>query len=205
MEDLDPVAPAPAGKSHLEAQERTFFVGREDELALLQGAIKESQDAATAAVIQGELGIGKSTLVKHLVDSLVPEQKPIVVLRGRSYPGDLMPYRAFDGVVDGLRQHLDTLSPERLEQVLPVNHTYLSLLFPQLATFGEQAVEERGNVSAQRLRHQMFAAFQDLLERLSSYYQLVLSLDDFQWADASSRALLLALLHTATYKSADAG
>src|SRR5262249_36231443 len=83
------------------------FVGRARELALLGeafGAVRRR--GATAIFVQGESGVGKSALARHFVEQLATDQINLVVLAGRCYERESVPYKAFDGIVDSLARQM---------------------------------------------------------------------------------------------------
>ena len=54
--------------------------------------------------VHGPSGIGKSALVQHFLDG-VERRQDLVVLRGRCYEREAVPYKALDGVIDSLSQY----------------------------------------------------------------------------------------------------
>ena len=62
--------------------------------------------AAPASVyVHGPSGIGKSALVRRFLDQL-SASGDVVVLRGRCYEQESVPYKALDGVIDSLSHYL---------------------------------------------------------------------------------------------------
>src|SRR4051794_16045995 len=89
------------------------IVGREQELASVEAFVDEARTGPAALVLQGEAGIGKSTLWLagvehgHAVAALVLQSRPAEAEHGLAYSGlgDL-----FEGVLDEV---LPTLEPPR--------------------------------------------------------------------------------------------
>ena len=85
------------------------FVGRHRHLNALETALREAKHGtATAVYVHGPSGIGKSALVQCFLDRVL-SREDIVVLRGRCYEYESVPYKALDGVIDSLSRHLSAL------------------------------------------------------------------------------------------------
>jgi tetratricopeptide (TPR) repeat protein len=181
-----------------EAATRTTFVGRAPEMALLRANLERVRGGhATLVHVLGPSGIGKTELIARFLDPLGPDDA--LVLRGRCLTQESLPYKAFDAVVDELSEHLARQPPEALAALPPSTIGALARLFPVLEPFTAKATGERHDVAPdpQEGRRQGFAAFRDLLTRLAAERPLVVWIDDLQWSDLDSVALLSALLQDA--------
>ena len=175
-----------------------LFVGREHELGVLRQAFEATRKGATVtAYVIGESGVGKSALARRFTEEL-SQERGAVVLAGRCYERESVPYKAVDGVIDALSRYMSKLSREEAAALLPLRAALLPQIFPVLrqvdvladapATLGEQPVDPK------ELRVLGFAALRELLSRLGHFRPLVLLIDDLQWTDADSLALLRELL-----------
>ena len=63
--------------------------------------------------VRGHSGMGKSALVNGFLDGLV-ERRDALVLRGRSYAHEAVPYKAVDGVIDALSRYLISVPDDDL-------------------------------------------------------------------------------------------
>ncbi|HLK35475.1 MAG TPA: serine/threonine-protein kinase, partial [Polyangiaceae bacterium] len=82
------------------------LIGREAQAAALRDAFVAVRTGGSVTVrIAGVSGMGKSTLVQHVLDRLV-EGGEAVVLRARAYERESLPYKAVDGVIDALSRYL---------------------------------------------------------------------------------------------------
>ena len=88
---------------------KPLFVGRARPLAMLTASFGEVRMGRAAAVcVQGPSGIGKTALVQHFLDHM-PSGADAVVLRGRCYHHESVPYEALDGIIDSLSAYLRAL------------------------------------------------------------------------------------------------
>ncbi len=173
------------------------FVGRRRELELLDVAFEDAQAGAPVAVlVEGESGVGKSALVRRFLDALAATERGVIVLAGRCYERESVPYKAFDGVVDALSRYLLRLDDAAIEALLPRQAGLVAQVFPVLRQLKAFTLAEATDArpDPQGLRAQLFAAIRELLGRLSARGPLVLTIDDMQWADQDSRALLAEVL-----------
>ncbi|HMJ25002.1 MAG TPA: protein kinase, partial [Pyrinomonadaceae bacterium] len=176
------------------------FIGRERLLAELHDAYSATRESETVSVyVHGQSGMGKSTLVRTFLDQLKEikgKHKPII-LQGRCYERESVPYKALDGVVDSLSKHLASLRHGRAEALMPKNSLALARVFPVMlqvdAIFNARSARPE-TVDLFTLRRQAFGALQELLGRIASRQPLVIYIDDLQWADADSTFLLEDLL-----------
>jgi tRNA A-37 threonylcarbamoyl transferase component Bud32/tetratricopeptide (TPR) repeat protein len=174
----------------------TTFVGRKAELDALASALKGALGGDTVAVlVHGESGVGKSSLVRHFADGL--SQTGTLVFAGRCHEREAVPFKAFDGVVESLVRYLTKLSSEGAGRVLPRHLEALTQVFPALRRVPVVTKLERLNLEAldpRELRRRAFAALRETLARIADRDAVVVQIDDMQWADADSLALLASIL-----------
>jgi serine/threonine protein kinase/tetratricopeptide (TPR) repeat protein len=174
------------------------FVGRSAELDVLRGAFEASRKGATTVIVQGESGVGKSCLVRRFDEALSLSEPDLVVLRGRCYERELVPYKAFDGVVDSLARFLKKMPRDEATKLLPTRPAQLLQVFPVLRRvkpFADvPAPMDAPNMDLLEQRTRAFTALRELLTRLADRRPLVLEIDDIQWADADSLTLLAEVL-----------
>ncbi len=175
------------------------FVGRSFELAVLEDAFESSRQATGAAVVtlSGRSGMGKSALVDRLFDSLRAERE-VLVLRGRCYERESVPYKSIDGIVDALGHHLSFLPAHEMEALVPDDVAALARLFPTLVRIPTVAgiVANAPTLAQddQELRWRGFAALKQLFAEVGKTRTLVLHIDDLQWGDVDGTSLLVELL-----------
>ena len=171
------------------------FVGRTRELAMLDASLSTVRGGRALAVcVNGPSGIGKTALVQQFLDQLPDET---VVLRGRCYQHESVPYEALDGIVESLSAYLRGLPPAHTWALLPSEAGVLVRVFPTLLQVAAIADSERGDSddpSPSAQRHLAFQALREILTRIAQRRALVLYVDDLHWADADSIRLLEALV-----------
>ncbi len=171
---------------------RVSFIGRESQLATLRSAFAGAERGATkVALIVGKSGMGKSALAGHFLAEL-ERRGDVLVLSGRCYESESLPFKAFDSIVDSLARYLTERTTAEVNRVLPRGVSALSQVFPvlnQVAAIGA-ATERHPAREARELRQRAFGALRDLLIRLGDLRRLVVYIDDVQWGDSDSAALL---------------
>ncbi|HEX5062451.1 MAG TPA: AAA family ATPase [Kofleriaceae bacterium] len=174
---------------------RQTFVGRETELGVLRDALAECDTGVPATLlIEAESGMGKSALVEHFVAGL--DRRDVVVLRGRCYENESVPYKGVDGVIDSISRFMARLPDKEAAALLPFHIGLLAEVFPVLR--GVSVIVEQPPVQhvpdPQEQRRRVFAAVRELLARIGARHPLVIMIDDLHWADEDSLALLDAVL-----------
>ncbi|MCG8462927.1 MAG: serine/threonine-protein kinase, partial [Holophagales bacterium] len=186
------------------------FVGRHQALAHLSAALERSRGRSVMVHVKGPSGMGKSSLVEHFVHRLEMDRPEAVVLTGRCYVQESVPYKALDSLIDALSRYLMGLSEAEVGFLLPKEVLSLARLFPVLLRvpavaearrLGEAASNIRLAATPDELRPRVerrraVAALRGLLRRLGRRCPLVLVIDDLQWGDLDSFSLLSGLFDT---------
>lgn len=185
-----PAAPA--------APRETVFVGRERELRDLWRAYSTVRNGGVAtAIVRGRSGLGKSALVQHFLSELQQRDPEAVVLRGRCYQQESVPYKALDSLIDDLRHYMEKLTPLAMKAIVPMDIAMLARVFPVLEPL-ENVLRKRKRavdvLDSQEVRRRAVAALREIFARLAETHPVVLFIDDVQWGDRDSAAVLAALL-----------
>ncbi|MBK7994228.1 MAG: protein kinase [Blastocatellia bacterium] len=182
--------------SSSDLETNTSLIGREQSLSDLQTAFNLTQTGKTVIVyLHGSSGMGKSLLVREFFNDL--EKTEAVILFGRCYEQEAVPYKAVDSLIDTLSQYLKNLSYLEIEILLPRDILVLAKLFPVLNQIGTIVGAKRKVMEipdAQELRRRAFVALRELLTRLADRKPLVLFIDDLHWGDLDSVSLLQEIL-----------
>ena len=200
MRRLGADSEVPAATSHSASlNQGAPFVGREPELeALRRGFEHVRAGGALMMLVRGESGVGKTALVRRFWDALPQADAKAVVLAGRCYERESVPYKAFDGVIDALASYMKKLPKVEAAALLPRQTALLAQVFPVLRRVEPIAQAPRlahEILDPQELRTRVFAGLRELLARLADRQPVVVIIDDLQWADADSLALLREILH----------
>jgi predicted Ser/Thr protein kinase len=163
------------------------LLGREAELSALRDAYEATlAGRAVVLLVSGESGMGKTALCTTFLDAL-RAQSHAVVLAGRCYERENVPFKAFDSLVDELSRHLRKLSREDAALVLPREVFALARIFPVLDRVEVVAQAPKKNVpDPHDLKRRAIAAFGELLGRVRDRQPLVAFIDDLQWTDQDS-------------------
>ena len=176
----------------------TPFVGREAQMQELGKAFDIARHGETVTVyVHGESGMGKTALVRNFLDQLRDQKDNVVILEGRCYERESVPYKALDGVVDSLTKYLLALPESKVEAVLPRDVLALARLFPvmlQVDSIFNAPQREHEIPDPFALKRRAFAALRELLARIADRQPLVLYIDDLQWSDDDSTSLLEEIL-----------
>lgn len=172
------------------------FVGRAHELAALERSFAATASgAASIALVHGRSGIGKSALGERLLERIARESADVLVLRGRCYAQESVPYKAFDGIVDSLAGWLAMRPQSEQLSTLPDDALALARLFPVLHQVPAlSAAPPLPTADPLDIRRRAFAAFRGVLRQLAQRHRVVLFIDDLHWGDVDSAALAKELL-----------
>jgi hypothetical protein len=196
---LGAVGPGVAVQSRVAAGARpSRLIGRERHLGALREAFRTSEGGrAVAVMVHGRSGMGKSALVRAFLTELSAPGASPVVLQGRCYEREAMSYKAVDTVIDALAKHLQRLDPVEAARLLPRDILDVARLFPVLLEIDvvartPQRSGDRTDIT--EVRRRAFVALRELLGALADQAPLTLFIDDIQWGDLDSVALLRELL-----------
>jgi predicted ATPase/serine/threonine protein kinase len=173
------------------------FVGRAAELATLSMSLRDCRAGnAVSVLVEGEPGVGKSALVRHFLDEHVSTDAQAVLLTGRCYEQEVVPFKAFDTVIDSLTIYLSQLAEPEAAALLSSGVHNLATVFPVLRRVPllRSPAPSREVDNPLALRTRAFQELKRLLAAIAARARLVLFIDDLQWADKDSMALLEHLL-----------
>ncbi len=174
------------------------FVGRQAELEVLRERFAAlSSGNRQMVLLEGQSGIGKTSLISHFLDNLKRDHPGSVILRGRCRETESVPYKALDPIADELARHLRTIPEQTAVALLPRHPELLRRLFPvfgeleMLAGFPDRLL---GKMDEQQIRRRAFEALSELLGRMTDKGPVVIAIDDLQWGDLDSIAFLAELV-----------
>ncbi|MEV3858006.1 AAA family ATPase [Streptomyces sp. NPDC050095] len=168
------------------------FVGRADELGILNAALAGAADGEPQALLLGgEAGVGKTRLVEEFAKEAC-RQGAVVVTGGCVEIGaDGLPFAAFSTALRALRRTL----PEAFDTAAAGREDELARLLPELGDPAPQGPSRdgRGDESGTA---RLFELTGRLLAGVAAEHTVVVVLEDLHWADASTRHLLSYLFRT---------
>ncbi|HZW87914.1 MAG TPA: protein kinase, partial [Myxococcaceae bacterium] len=173
------------------------LVGRQRELDELRNALAQVRDGEGVTVLlDGSSGVGKTSLVERFLGRAERESGALV-LRGRCYERERVPYQGIDSLIDDLCRLLN--APERVaSEYLPRQVAALVRLFPvmeRVPAIRAHGLRTRAAIlDEQEIRRQAFGALRELLQRVADRQLLILHIDDLQWGDLDTAKLLRELL-----------
>jgi hypothetical protein len=147
------------------------FVGRTDDLQVLRDAFdRRGRGEPLTLHLTGPSGLGKSALLRRFLDEASVHRNAVVVI-GRCYASESVPFKALDGVVDSLSRHLRSLKRVEVEAVLPRGIAALAQVFPVLRQVEAVAGMRGGSKSTLEdpidMQRRAFSARHELIARIA--------------------------------------
>jgi DNA-binding CsgD family transcriptional regulator/tetratricopeptide (TPR) repeat protein len=164
-----------------------IFVGRIEELQVLEAALGRATNSEPAVVlVGGEAGVGKTRLVAELTARCATDGTR--VLSGGCVPiGDgALPYAP---IVEGLRALVGDLGAGAVRGLVGPSWPELARLLPALGV-----PQAGGGPPDQAAQARLFELLLGMLARLSQQMPVTLVVEDLHWADRSTRDLLAFLV-----------
>lgn len=161
------------------------FVGRAAEIGFLRRTWKHTVSGNGGVVaVSGEPGIGKTCLLDFMADTL--GTRPLVLKGGYIDEKEAPPFLGWQEVVRSL---LADLPPRKLHGLLVDDAAAIrELVGGSLKTARQRSIPTPPSAPTPQFRR--YRAVADVLARASVHRPVLLILDDLQWADAPSLALL---------------
>lgn len=189
----------PEGNAAVEPQEEEPLVGRASQLRELDSALRHVRDGAQALAVfvHGKSGEGKSILCERFVSAIDQHSRDTLVMSGRCYDRESVPFKALDALVDSLAAHLRSLASDEAALLLPRDIFILAHVFPVLQRVTIVAKASQGRdvrFDEAQIRARAFAALRELLQRMTETTTLVWLIDDLQWGDSDSAEALFEVL-----------
>jgi tetratricopeptide (TPR) repeat protein len=120
-----------------------------------------------------------------------------MLLEGRCYEREAVPYKTLDGIVDALSRRFSRLTANEVAALLPARSASLGQVFPVMLRVQQVAKEHASMTVAADpydLRQRAFAALRELLIRIAERRPTIIAIDDLQWADEDGLRALAEIL-----------
>ncbi len=181
---------------------RMPFVGRRDQLKTLSEAFSSVQRSQQPAwiYVSGRSGMGKTALINAFLNTLNADSSPLV-FTGRCHQRESVPFKALDGLIDSIVNHLSRLPSALADDIVSDSSASLVRVFPAFAQLLDVPPHEDIDVPALNIsetRRIAFLALIKILQRLAEENTIVIAIDDLQWGDLDSTAFFLSLFRAIT-------
>ncbi len=186
---------------HHDSPDETL-IGREPELALLNSAFNlEGEATPSSVMVRAESGMGKTALVEHFLNSVAGSEN-VLVLSGRCFERESVPYKALDGVMDSAYHFLQSCKQDSLTALLPEDLPALLRAFPVFKQLdglesNESMRSESEDTGGHEWKRRALAAAEELFDRIARHKRLIILVDDLQWSDTDSIPILARLIRGA--------
>jgi DNA-binding CsgD family transcriptional regulator len=156
------------------------LIGRRREVELLAGIVRSVAEGGTELVlVDGEAGIGKSRIVRELVELAVPLGYRALVGRCVEHGEQIWPLAPVREMLTGLVDEIDTAA---LDVVVKGYGGVLLALVPGLGSDLEHVPEQIHAVN-------LYEAISVVIRRLARRSPLVVAFEDLHWADRTTIGL----------------
>jgi len=180
---------------------RPGLVGRESLVTELEQAVNQCHDGqGSCRVLTGESGIGKTRML--MAANALAERNQLKVFRGNcSQPGQgrVSPMRPFRHLIEGIVDHCRTAEPEVVARIVGARAKVLSMYEPLFGEVpGHDDQPEAPPLPPEAAEDRLVSLFTETVVRFVDEAPTTLLLDDLQWADRLTLAVVRSLAMAAT-------
>ena len=179
-------------------EEEIELIGREKQLAQLEAAKQQLLETRKPVVcwITGLSGEGKSALAEKFL-APIRRGTEMLVLSGRCYDCESIPFKAIDSLIDSLVRFLRGRSENEIKHLLPEDIQFLAHLFPLLRRV--EAIENEcerplQGIADKQIQFRAFKSLRRLLYNIGQTVPILVFIDDLQWGDADSTQAVVDLV-----------
>lgn len=179
----------------LEAAQTTPFVGRETEVQFLRQTLKKVIAAKQPkfVFIEGDFGVGKTTLVEHFLERVAQEQPEVLIGKGVcATETEMSGLTPFVELLESVGKRLRFTSDKWVDFIKNVAPAWIDIFTFNLPSNIIKTFQEGQKLAGKMgyKQENIFIQFTNILLDLTKKQPLIAFLDDLQWADRSSLELL---------------
>ena len=179
-------------------EEEIELIGREKQLAQLESAKQQLLETRKPVVcwITGLSGEGKSALAEKFL-APIRRGTEMLVLSGRCYDRESVPFKVIDSQIDSLVRYLRSLSEAEVDCLLPRDIELLARIFPVLYrvdTIKDRKTKTVDSLNEEQIKNVALSALRELIANISSKIPVIMFVDDLQWGDADSAEAMINLI-----------
>lgn len=178
-------------KEEINDNPESFFYGRKNEQQLILDKIARKQDRKVVFFIEGEAGVGKTSLVRRMLSMVENERN--ILFSTMSYEAGLdYPYSSWNNLVSHAALYADA---EKLNDC-GLNLSLLAGVFPNFMSDRRLAYNADFIKMSEKTPIVIGQTVSELLTHVSSGRKLILVIEDLHWFDKQSLLLLETFLTT---------
>lgn len=182
-----------------------YFIGRDREMKFLLKSMADFESSDTSLLlVEGPAGIGKTTLIQQVLLKYRKEKCFKLYGKYSNQPGQV-PYQAMREAMKAWMNQILVLSEEELTHLkenavsaLQNNIGTITSVFEELQPFfgrNQFNIAPPDKTEAHQIKSKFYYFFNKFLKSITrSGYQIILFLDDLQWADNASWTLIEELI-----------
>ncbi|MDF1667799.1 MAG: serine/threonine-protein kinase, partial [Planctomycetota bacterium] len=197
-------------------QHQHLLIGRDQYFRQMLDFYESVQSGQSRLLfVHGPSGFGKSHLIEHFLQHVKDNHKDALILSGRCFQQESMPFKAWDQPIDSLSRFLTDYSGTATELV-PDDCVCLMRLFPVLENvpaYEDLDIDGIDIADPKEIRRRAFRALRHLLREISKKKTIIIYMDDVHWGDLDSQLLIEEVLRSpgspsllllCSYRDADA-
>ena len=175
------------GAGYQNSRYKERLVGRDKELAAIQSAWQKAQQGQGQLIlISGDLGIGKTSLIRH---AAAQSKAPVMLLGQGCQQERNRPFCLFSQVTQA---YLSTISPEALSAKTRQHLSVLTPVIPNLQQLCPDISPVRP-LNPKKEQERLLSSWVAFFKNAAQKRPWLVMLNDLHWADQSSLALLYRL------------
>ncbi len=177
-----------------------IFVNRKNEIAVLFSKLELVLTSKTAKIVllQGDYGVGKTTLVEIFLDKVSAQNKSILISSGKCViekgGNGLTPFHGIlHDLFENKKYKISVIAGNTLEFLKDIAPAWLDVFTAGVASAVVKTYDEGKKILTPPTvfsQENVFVQFTNLINKVAQKSPLIIFIEDLHWADASSLQLL---------------